>query len=282
MPLSHGRGDRHSSQSRILLLRERRVRYSIYIVLDTDDNFTGVLCHMNRFNCDHAMIDLETLDNKPTAIPLTLGAVKFNPYKGIVHSKFYRRWSLKSASGFGLTMSPETLTWWMSQSVLAQREAFGGSDDFRQAVHEFSGWYVGCKCIWGHGSIFDVSIMDNVHRALKISSPYDFRDVRDTRTLYDLGDTKVDRAVGTHHVAVDDAVQQAIAVCYAYRAIGLAPFVGKVKCGWDMPTAITSAVDERGSVLTPEQIVETAARIEESTRQFDDEMRVVIDPRVKY
>ncbi len=229
----------------------------------------------------HAMIDWETLDTKPSAVVLTLGAVKFNPYRGIVGSKFYRRWTLASTQRLGLTMSPDTLSWWMTQSDAARREAFEGKDDLRQSIHEFGGWYVGCRGIWGHGSVFDIAIMDNVHRALGIVIPYRYDEIFDTRTSYLMSEVKVDRATGTHHVAVDDAVQQAIAVCEAYRKLGLAPFVGKVKLEWEE----AKIEDHVPTTSIPSDVSSAMIEANKEFQRQQDRTNVhmkVSDPTVRY
>ena len=74
----------------------------------------------------HGMIDLETLDTKPSASILTIGAVKFDPtgdeLKESTCEKFYVKVDLDSCDKLGLTVSQSTLDWWANQSQEAQDE----------------------------------------------------------------------------------------------------------------------------------------------------------------
>ncbi|WP_252358712.1 3'-5' exonuclease [Escherichia coli] len=70
----------------------------------------------------HLMIDLETMDNKPTSAIASIGAVFFDPETGEMGEQFYQRVSLGSCVGHGLTMGSETVLWWMRQDAEARSE----------------------------------------------------------------------------------------------------------------------------------------------------------------
>ncbi|EJE0690466.1 3'-5' exoribonuclease, partial [Salmonella enterica subsp. enterica serovar Newport] len=70
----------------------------------------------------HLMIDLETMDNKPTAAITAIGAVLFNPETGEMGETFYRRISLTSSVDYDCTMGADTVLWWLRQSIEAKSE----------------------------------------------------------------------------------------------------------------------------------------------------------------
>ncbi|MGS3390756.1 3'-5' exonuclease [Citrobacter portucalensis] len=64
----------------------------------------------------HLMIDIEAMDDKPTAAITAIAAIFFNPETGEVGKTFYRRISLDDAMSNGGTVSAEAIEWWLRQS----------------------------------------------------------------------------------------------------------------------------------------------------------------------
>lgn len=163
------------------------------------------------------MVDLETLDVLPTATVLTIGAVKFDPFGDDINSpscqKFYARVDVDSCDRLGCTVSPATLDWWAGQSKEAQEEAFHVDSriSINEALDKFYKFCWGAKRIWSHGAGFDVIILENLFRKVNKSIPWQFWEVRDTRTLFDLGIDPQRPPVLKHH-ALEDAWNQAIGV----------------------------------------------------------------------
>lgn len=63
----------------------------------------------------HLMIDIEAMDDKPTAAITAIAAIFFNPETGEVGKTFYRRISLDDAMSNGGTVSAEAIEWWLRQ-----------------------------------------------------------------------------------------------------------------------------------------------------------------------
>ena len=175
-------------------------------------------------NNTDVMIDLETLDVTPTASILTIGAVKFDPFgDDAVDSKcekFYVRVDIDSCDRLGLTVSPSTIEWWSTQSKEAQDEAFGTENriDIEDAINQLYKFCWGAKRVWSHGAAFDVVILENVFRKVGKAVPWQFWEVRCTRTLFDLG-INPERAEITAHNALADAYDQALGVQRVYRTL---------------------------------------------------------------
>jgi len=163
------------------------------------------------------MIDLETLATTPDAAILSIGAVKFDPFgqelKEPEMESFYLRVDIDSCDRLGLVTSNDTLNWWSNQSKEAQDEAFGLENrvDIIDAMNQLYKFCWGCKRVWSHGAGFDIVIMENIFRSIQKAAPWNFWQVRDTRTLFDIG-INPDRPEVLAHHALHDAYNQAVGV----------------------------------------------------------------------
>lgn len=170
------------------------------------------------------MIDLETLDVLPTASILTIGAVRFDPFGDDVREpdcdKFYVKVDLDSCDRYGCTVSQDTVDWWSKQSKEAQDEAFSaeGRIPIESAIEQLYKFCWGGKRVWSHGAGFDVIILENLFRKVGKAIPWSFWEVRDTRTLFDLGIDPQRPPVLKHH-ALEDAWNQAVGVQNVLKAL---------------------------------------------------------------
>jgi hypothetical protein len=170
------------------------------------------------------MIDMETLDVLPTATVLTIGAVKFDPFGDDVNEpkceRFYVKVDIDSCDQLGCTVSQSTLDWWSNQSKEAQEEAF--SPDSRipitEAMERLYKFCWGAKRVWSHGAGFDVIICEHLFRKIGKAIPWSFWEVRDTRTLFDLGINPHRPPVLKNH-ALEDAWNQAVGVQNVFKTI---------------------------------------------------------------
>lgn len=180
------------------------------------------------------MIDLETLDVLPTATILTIGAVKFDPFGDDVNEpsaeKFYVKVDVDSCDKIGSTVSQATLDWWANQSQEAQNEAFdpNGRISIEDAMHQLYKFCWGAKRVWSHGASFDVVICEHLFRKMGKAIPWSFWEVRDTRTLFDIGINPNRPPVLKHH-ALEDAWNQAVGVQNVYKTLRMSSgFDGKL------------------------------------------------------
>jgi hypothetical protein len=174
----------------------------------------------------HGMIDLETLDTKPSCTVLSLGAIKFNPLDDSEpHSELYLKINVDDQDRLGRTTSDDTIAWWAKQDPKAMEEAFDqtGAVSVDEALRQVSKWSVGVDTIWGQGYGFDLTIMEDMYRMLGIPIPWQFWQIKDARTLF--GCCKVDpRKVLKQtdlHNALADAYFQAKGVQFAYKELGV-------------------------------------------------------------
>jgi len=163
----------------------------------------------------HVMIDIETLNNDAChGVILSIGAIKFSltnndvleypPDEAFVRSgcqaNHYEPWfycpiSLLSSFDAGLTIEADTLMWWLSEGreVELARICTGASEQITKVLNYFGSWlrqtssYKNNLYVWSHGSTYDIVHLDNKYQSiLHQKSPFIFRNVRDTRTLFAL------------------------------------------------------------------------------------------------
>lgn len=173
----------------------------------------------------HVMIDLETLDTKPSASVLTLGAVKFNPFTfNDPHSELYIKLDLDEQDRLGRSVSDSTIEWWGQQDPKIQEDAF--SEDGRQSITatlvQINRYVVGADVIWAQGYGFDITILEDIYRQTKTPFPWDFWRIRDSRTLISLLPEDPRKSMQSDlHNALADAYYQAKAVQIAYDRLGI-------------------------------------------------------------
>lgn len=170
----------------------------------------------------HCMIDMETLDTAPSCVILSIGAVIFDPKSTGILGRFEVRPTIEDQCDIGRTISDATLQWWGTQSKAAQDEAFGeeGRIPFKDAMEALYKFAWNKERVWSHGAVFDVIACEDAWRKLDMNFPWQFWNVRDTRTLYEV--TGVSLKDGKHvttHKAIEDAIHQAKTVQRAYKIL---------------------------------------------------------------
>ena len=170
------------------------------------------------------MIDLETLSTRPDATILTFGACKFSPYKQHdITDGIYFRISVDEQIGLGRHVDNNTVEWWGRQADDVREEALGDGDrislaQFSQVLNRF---IVGADNIWAQGPVFDIVILENLYRQLGLPCPWQFWQIRDSRTLLSThGDPRDKNKTGLHN-ALEDAVSQAQAVQTVFAQCGI-------------------------------------------------------------
>lgn len=158
----------------------------------------------------HVMLDLETMDSKPTAALTAIGAVEFDINTGAVLSDFYVKVNLQSSMDAGLTVSGSTINWWLVQNEQARTEMAKEGTPIRDALAQFAAWINPDAEVWGNGAAFDNAILANAYAKTGIAQPWKFWNDRCYRTIKSMHpDVKLER-LGTYHNALDDARSQAV------------------------------------------------------------------------
>jgi hypothetical protein len=169
------------------------------------------------------MLDIETLGTRPECVVLTLGAVKFNPYTiDEPGPGLYLRLDADEQIALGREVQEDTLQWWMTQAEDVREEALGEGTDrvkLEDMYKQLNKFLVGCNNIWCQGPAFDMVILENIYRQMGWPTPWQFWQIRDSRTLFGVhGDPREKNKAGLHN-ALEDCVSQAQGVQQIYSRL---------------------------------------------------------------
>ena len=173
----------------------------------------------------HVMIDIETLSTTPDAVVMSVGAVKFDPKAtSPPTNKTLWRPDIDEQTERDRHVSESTLEWWSKQPAHIQEDAF--SDDHRVEVlsfmKELNRYCVGAEKIWCQGPQFDLLILENLYSQWGHHYGWQFWQVMDCRTLFQLMPTDPRKAIQQDlHSADADAYFQALGVQQCYKHFGL-------------------------------------------------------------
>lgn len=170
----------------------------------------------------HCMVDLETMSVSPDAVVLSLGAVHFDPWKKGHDNEIYFRINLDDQDLLGRDIDPNTLNWWSKQNPEVIEEAFNPDNrvPLHEAMEKFRKFAWGCQSIWSHGATFDIVILENIFKQIKKPIPWNFWQIRDTRTIFDLG-IDPEMPSNNKHDALQDAIRQAKGIQNVYSKLGI-------------------------------------------------------------
>lgn len=169
----------------------------------------------------HIMLDIETLGTRVGSVVLSAAFVRFSDFQSTGCNL-----SIGEQQVIGLEIDPQTELWWREQSAEAWRGATENPVQLVPALQHFAAWLAWARgdastlYIWCHGASFDAPLLAEVYRLAGVPLPWGYRDIRDTRTLYDLaGVDPRDFSYGTLHNARDDAIAQTQAAVEALRRL---------------------------------------------------------------
>lgn len=170
------------------------------------------------------MLDLESLGTRPDCAILTLGAVKFSPYVlDDFGESLYLRIDVDEQLALGREVQEDTLQWWMKQAEDVREEALGEGDrvSLESMYKQLNRFVVGVTNIWCQGPAFDIVILENIYRQCGWPTPWQFWQIRDSRTLFGVhGDPREKGKVGLHN-ALEDCVSQAQGVQQIYHKLNI-------------------------------------------------------------
>ncbi|GGH28387.1 3'-5' exoribonuclease [Sphingobacterium alkalisoli] len=173
------------------------------------------------------MIDLETLDTKPSAAILSIAAVAFNIETGnICDDVFYKKLDYRDQFDDGRTMSVDTIMWWADQDPAVRKEALGGKEKLAYALWELEGFFkrncvIANVRVWAYSPAFDCVILNHANAGCE--DLWKYYNERDARTYVNICPDVVEslQLVQTHH-PVDDCLVQIEEVCAVYWVLGRA------------------------------------------------------------
>lgn len=166
---------------------------------------------------EHIVLDLETLGTSHTAVILSVGMVFIHDDQ-IIDRYRINIDSSDQETLYNRTTDEDTLKWWRVQlqsdeGKLAWQMALEDAKSPTQAAMRITAMLNSCEgepLIWGNSNTFDNEILRSFLIELK-QPVWSFRRDRDFRTLKALFKEKVPEPpfLGTRHVAIDDAMNEA-------------------------------------------------------------------------
>ena len=181
------------------------------------------------------MTDIETMSTRPDAAIVTIGAVMFDPrgydteesIRGNKKRCFYAKASLQDNEHEGRHISADTVVWWLQQSPEAQASLFEGHiGTLRKMLTQFNLFVdslgVRPTRFYANDPDFDMVIVGDAMRQLKIMPAWKFWETRSVRTIKELAYPEGDHpqiGVGTAHDALDDSIRQALTVQHCMHVI---------------------------------------------------------------
>ena len=81
-----------------------------------------------------------------------------------------------------------------------------------EGLKKLSKFIKNSKNVWCHSPNFDCVILENAYRLCNLEIPWKFYNLRDTRTIYDLGNVKLKTIGETKHHALHDCYNQILAL----------------------------------------------------------------------
>jgi len=179
---------------------------------------------INGVSMIHAMIDLETLSTNPEAVILTVGGVKFDPHSFTEPSQgMYFRVDVDSQTAMGREVMQLTLDWWAEQPKEISEEALGDKDRISLAkmLKTINKWSVGVDVFWCQGPLFDYAILQNIYKQLGHPVPWQYWQIRDSRTLFSLVPRDPNEKRTGMHNALEDCYFQAKKVQKVYNNLNI-------------------------------------------------------------
>lgn len=190
----------------------------------------------------HAMIDLETLGLNICKAPILQAAVTlFHPRQPGIVSAWSTRVSLGSNLAQGRQVEDKTENWWKDQDPDLYAKLMSGQDDLVVALGSLAAFLQSNNVgeVWSNGSTFDIAMLAIAYADLDVDLPWNFRLVRDTRTVWALAADKcpsfldrtseLQKVLGWQryegddipHDALSDCLRQTLMVQMAYAIIDL-------------------------------------------------------------
>ena len=160
------------------------------------------------------MIDIETLGVNGDSVLVSIGAVTFDDVS--LGTTFHRRVDIDSCIKLGMTVSGQTVCWWMDQPDVA-RKLFSHKgvhitnvlDGFIRAFD-----WTRIEEVWANGINLDLSVLTKAFELTGLRCPWAYYKARDYRTARNLFPRELVNELTieprVEHDALEDATSQAL------------------------------------------------------------------------
>lgn len=166
------------------------------------------------------MFDTETLDTSSSAVILSIAAVEFDDQN--LGRRFHQRIDIDSCLKYGLTVSGDTIAWWMNQPQAARDIFKRPGLPLDRVLIDLATWvnWEEVDEVWANGSDFDFPIIANAYHAIGAGNPpWSYFKVRDYRTIRKLYAKDVVNEATVKPLVEHDALEDAIAQALTLQAL---------------------------------------------------------------
>jgi hypothetical protein len=177
-------------------------------------------------NYSSVMIDIETAALIPNAVILSISAVAFNPFE--ISTDFSNNPKLDMLididSQPNRIIDSNTINWWKKQSDATINKVFNekGRISIKEALNKLIKFTWLKQRIWVQGVSLDIPVLENAYYEQKLSIPWSYAIIRDSRTLLDL--VSVTQPT-VQHDSLDDCYRQIQGVQQALKKLNITKFV---------------------------------------------------------
>ena len=175
------------------------------------------------------MIDIETLDTRPTSVVLSIGAVEFD--KVNLGATFSRNVSINSCLKLGMTVSGPTISWWNAARAMFKRQTAQVTDMLNEFVQAYN--WAEFDEVWANGTDFDLAILRNAFEQAGVQCPWAYYKGRDYRTICKLIPHSMLNELRIEPTIPNNALADAIAQALTLQAV---MNVGSAAWGLSLPT----------------------------------------------
>ena len=174
------------------------------------------------------MVDLETMATSPRSVILTIAGIRFNPNRDYNEQDdpfeldhFYCRVDLEQPNR---EINDDTMAWWANQAAEIREEAFAedGRYPLDAVMEAFNQWAAGGDRYWANGSAFDFPILEDANKQYNLRNPWQFWQVRDARTVYNMVPDHHIPTNAKHH-ALYDCLNQIVRLNDCFNKMGKWP-----------------------------------------------------------
>lgn len=171
----------------------------------------------------HIMCDIDSLSTKPGAIVMSAAFVRCSDEVAMSVNL-----SIPEQEAIGLTKDTSTCEWWATQDARAWQAATQNPLPLNVGLPYIAQWLQwahggGDWLMWCHGATFDCPLLEAVFARFAVACPWQYWQVRCTRTLYDLAGVNLkDFPYPPPHIALNDAISQTRALNAAMRILARA------------------------------------------------------------
>lgn len=171
---------------------------------------------------NHSMLDLETLGKKSGCVIISIGIVKFDPFKlnsvtEIMDGEFYLGYPDRhQQQRLGAQLDVSTVEWWVNQTDKAKAAMKKPQQPVEEVLDDVTKFLRGCSGLWCNGPSFDTPILRALFNRIEQEMNVVYWKDLCCRTAKFLAGGSGATVPGisnlTAHTALDDAIKQAALV----------------------------------------------------------------------